>query len=152
MRQFRKNTQPMKYALQIAEIPEFENYEDDEGNKYPMILPNGKTEVVYSVPEDFHCSIASSGGEAEAVQYGMSVSDYSAKLTYPKGKFQLKLGALIWHTSKPTFKHIDLDVEIDDTAITLNGDYPEKTSADYYVVAIPPCLDEQVVLLQAINK
>ncbi len=152
MRQFRKNTQPMKYALQIAEIPEFDYYEDDEGNNYPMFLPNGKTEVVYSEPVNFQSSIASSGGEAEAVQYGMSVSDFAAKLTYPKGKFPLKLGALIWYTSEPTFKRIDLDVEIGDVAITLNGDYPEKTSADYYVVAIPPCKDEQVVLLQAINK
>lgn len=153
MRQFRKNTQPLKYALQIAEIPEFDYYEDEDGNKYPTgIIPNGKTEVVYGEPVSFQSSIASSSGEAEAVQYGMSVSDFAAKLTYPKGKFPLKLGALIWYTSEPTYKHIDLDVEINDTAITLNGDYPEKTSADYYVVAIPPCLDEQVALLQAINK
>ncbi len=144
----------MKYSLQIAEIPEFDYYEDEDGNKYPTgIIPNGKTEVVYSEPIDFRASISmSGGGEAEAVEYGLSQQDYSAIMLLPLGLVPLKEGALIWHTSEPQFKHIDLDVEIDDVAITLNGDYPEKTSADYVVMKLSPSLNVMKVILQATNK
>lgn len=48
MRTLRKNQTPLKYSLQIAEIPEFETlyYEDDEGNKYPTgIKPTGKQKL-----------------------------------------------------------------------------------------------------------
>ena len=151
MRSLRKNQQKLQYALQLAEVPEFETiyYEDGDGNRYPIdVKPTGKTEVVYGEPVDILSNIAGSGGEAEATMYGFSVSDYSAKLTLPKKSMPLKLGALIWYASEPQYKHIE--VEVND--ISLNGDYPERTSADYYVVGIPPCLDEQVVLLQAINK
>lgn len=151
MRSLRRNQQPLKYSLQVTEIPELDitYFEDEEGKKYPIdSRPTGKKEILYSYPEDFRASISGSGGEAEAVEYGMSVTDYSAKLIFPKGKVPLKLGALIWHESKPEYKHIE--VEIDD--VKYDGDYPVKTSADYYVVKIPPCINEQVVLLQAINK
>lgn len=151
MRTLRKNQVPLKYSIQIAEIPEFETiyYEDGDGNKYQIdVKPTGKTEVVYDFPKDLDSNIAGSGGEAEATMYGFSVADYSAKLVLPKKNMPLEENALIWYKSEPKYKHIE--VEIDD--IVLNGDYPERTSADYYVVGIPPCLDEQVVLLQAINK
>lgn len=153
MRQLRKNTQPLKYALQIAEIPEFDYYEDEDGNKYPTgVVPNGKTEVVYGEPIEFRASISMSGGDAEAVEYGLSTADYAAVMLLPLNAVPLKEGALIWHTSKPQFKHIDLDVEIDDMAIALNGDYPIKTSADFVVMKLSPSLNVLKVILQAINK
>lgn len=158
MRQFRKNTQSMKYALQIAEIPELEMYEDEDGNRYPMgAKPNGKTEIVYGEPIDFRAIISMSGGEAEAVEYGLSTADYAAVMLLPLNSVPLKEGALIWHKSEPTFKHIDLDVEIDDVeiddvAITLNGNYPIKTSADFVVMKLSPSLNVMKVILQAVNK
>lgn len=156
MRQFRKNTQPLKYALQIAEIPEFDYYEDEDGNKYPTgIIPNRKTEVVYGEVTDFRASISMSGGEAEAVEYGLSTSEYQAVMLLPLNSVPLKEGALIWHTSEPQFKHIYIpdDIEINDVpTIKLDGDYPIKTSADYVVMKLSPSLNVMKVILQAVNK
>lgn len=151
MRTLRKNQQPLKYSLQIAEIPEFETiyYDDDDGNQYPIdVKPTGKTEVVYSEPIDFMASISMSGGEVEAVEYGLSTESFSAVLILEKGSVPLKEGALIWYTSEPQLKHIE--VEIDD--ISLNGDYPIKTSADYIVVSVRDSLNFTKVILDAVNK
>lgn len=151
MRTLRKNKQPLKCSLQIAEIPEFETiyYEDEDGNQYPIdVKPTGKTEVVYGEPIDFMASISMSGGEAEAVEYGLSTESFSAVLILEKGSVPLKEGALIWHTSEPQLKHIE--VEIDD--ISLNGDYPEKTSADFIVVSVRDSLNFTKVILDAVNK
>lgn len=151
MRTLRKNQTPLKYSLQIAEIPEFETlyYEDDEGNKYPTgIKPTGKTEVVYSKPIDFFASISMSGGEAEAVEYGLSTESYSAVMVTSKNAVPLVEGGIIWHTSKPELKHIE--VEVDD--IVLNGDYPIKTSADYICLKKSPSLNFDKYILQAVNK
>lgn len=151
MRTLRKNQQSLKYALQIAEIPEFETiyYEDEDGNQYPIdVKPTGKTEVVYSEPIDFMASISMSGGEAEAVEYGLSTVDFQAVLVTERNAVPLKEGALIWHTSEPQLKHIE--VEIDD--ISLNGDYPIRTSADYIVVSVRDSLNFTKVILDAVNK
>lgn len=153
MRMLRKNQQKMMYALQIAEIPEFEYYEDEDGNKYPVgIIPNGKTEIVYGEVTEFYASISQSGGEAEAIEYGLSTSDYEAILLIPLNSVPLKEGALIWYQSEPKFKHIEVDMEVDGKSITLNGDYPIRESADYYIVSIRNSLNFSKIILQAINK
>lgn len=151
MRTLRKNQQRLQYSLQIAEIPEFETiyYEDDDGNQYPIdVKPTGKTEVVYGEPASFFASISMSGGEVEAVEYGLSTESFSAILVLEKGVVPLKEGALIWHTSEPQLKHIE--VEIDD--IALNGDFPEKTSADFIVVSVRDSLNFTKIILDAVNK
>lgn len=151
MRTLRKNKRPMKYSLQFTKIPEFETeyYKDTEGNKHPIgVRPTGKTEVVYSEPTDFLASIADSGGEAEATMYGLSTADYSAVMTVIKGTIPVKEGMLIWVDSEPQFKHIE--VEVND--VVLNGDYPLRESADFYVVKNPIALNIQRIPLQAINK
>lgn len=141
----------MKYALQIAEIPELETeyYEDEDGNKYPInVRPTGKTEVVYSEPIDFMASISMSGGEAEAVEYGLSTESYAAVMITTKSAIPIKEGSLIWLESEPELKHIE--VEIDD--ISLNGDYAVKTSADFIVMKKSPSLNLDKYILQAVNK
>lgn len=152
MLNFRQNQKPMKYALQQnISIPEFEieYYEDDEGKKYPVgVKPTGKMEMLYTQTEDFFATIAGAGGEAEAVAYGMSIADYAAKMTFVKGSAPLKNGALVWVDSEPTYKHIEVEVDGEE----INGDFPERTSADFYVVKVPDALDNQIVFLQAINK
>lgn len=151
MRTLRKNQQSLKYALQIAEIPEFETiyYEGKDGNQYPIdVKPTGKTEIVYSEPVEFAASISMSGGEAEAVEYGLSQQDFSAVIVTPLNAVPIKEGALIWYTSKPQLKHIE--VEIDD--ISLNGNYPEKTSADYIVMKKSTSLNVDKYILGAVNK
>lgn len=151
MRTLRKNQQKLQYALQIAEVPEFETeyYEDEDGNKYPVdVRPTGKIEIVYSEPTPFLASISMSGGEAEAVEYGLSTADFQAVLITERNAVPLKEGALIWYTSKPQLKHIE--VEIDD--IALNGDYPIKTSADFIVMKKSPSLNFDKYILTAVNK
>lgn len=147
MLQPRINQIPMKYALQIAEIPEFDYYEDEEGNKYPT-APTGKTEVIYSEPIQFLGTIADSGGEAEATMYGLSVSDYSAVMTLVKGTIPVKEGMLIWVNSEPQLKHIGEETQ----DIIPSGDYVVRESADFYVVKNPIALNIQRIPLQAINK
>lgn len=151
MRMLRKNQHNLMYSLQIATIPEFETiyYEDDDGNRYPIdAKPTGKTEIVYGNPVPFLASIADSGGEAEATMYGLSVSDYSAVMLQIKGEIPIKEGMLIWCNSEPQYKHIE--IEVDD--VVLNGDYPIRESADFYVVKNPIALNIQRIPLQAINK
>ena len=166
MLQPRINQIPMKYALQIGEIPEFETdddgnikyegYTDENGNFFPYLdengnkiaFPTGKYEVAYSEPVPFLGAIADSGGEAEATMYGLSVSDYSAVMTVIKNSIPVKEGMLIWVNSEPQLKHIEL--EIDDTV--LSGDYAVRESADFYVVKNPIALNIQRIPLQAINK
>lgn len=167
MRTLRKNTQPLKYALQIGEIPEFETdedgnikydgYTDDDGNFFPYIdengnkiaFPTGKYEVAYGEVTPFLASISMSGGEAEAVEYGLSTADYSAVLVFEKGEVPLKEGALIWHTSEPQLKHIE-GIEVN--GVVLDGDCPIRESADYYVVSVRESLNFTKIILQAINK
>lgn len=149
MRTLYKNKVKMKYALQIAEIPEFEYYEDEDGNKYPVgVLPSGKTEVVYGTPVEFFASISMSGGEAEAVEYGLSTEAYSAIIITAKRSVPIVEGTLIWHKSEPELKHIE--VEVND--VVLNGDYPIKTSADYICLKKSTSLNFDKYVLQAVNK
>lgn len=151
MRTLRKNQQELKYSVQIAEIPEYDTdyYEDDDGERYPIdVRPTGKTEIVYGKSVDFFASISMSGGEAEAVEYGLSTESYAAVMITEKNLLPIKEGALIWHTSEPELKHIE--VEIDDVAI--NGDYPIRESADYIVMKKSPSINVDKYILTAINK
>lgn len=167
MRTLRKNQQKLQYALQIGEIPEFETdgdgnikydgYTDDEGNFFPYLdengnkiaFPTGKYEVAYGEVTPFLASISMSGGEAEAVEYGLSTVDFQAILVTERNAVPLKEGALIWHTSEPKLKHIE---EIEVNGVVLNGDYPIKTSADYIVVSVRDSINFTKVILDAVNK
>lgn len=151
MRTLRKNQQNMKYALQYKEIPEFETiyYTDGEGNKYPTgIKPTGKTEILYNFPTDFLASISMSGGEAEAVEYGLSTTDFEAIAVYANGTVPLVEGTLVWFKSEPQYKHIEMEVDGEE----INGDFPIATSADYRVVKIAESLNFTKAILKAVNK
>lgn len=149
MRTLYKNKVKMKYALQIAEIPEFEYYEDEDGNKYPVgVLPSGKTEVIFGDVIAFYASISTSSEEARAVEYGLSTADFEAILIYPNGSVPLVEGTLIWHKSNVKYKHIN--VEIDN--IVMDGDYPIPTSADYRVTRISESLNFTKAILKSVNK
>lgn len=145
MRTLRKNQQKMKYALQDAEIPVYERdedgnilyYEDSEGNKMP--LEKGETEIGYSKPVEFMSSIAMSGGEAEAEEYGLSISDYNATLLCEKGVYPIVEGSLIWTKSEVGYK--DANNEITDPA-----------SADYSVVKCSESLNFVRYVLKAVVK
>lgn len=170
MRTLRKNQQQLQYALQIAEVPEFETdehgniiyegYTDDNGNFFPFldengdktVKPTGKFEAIYSEPTPFLASISMSGGEAEAVEYGLSTESYSAVMITEKNAVPLKEGSLIWHTSKPEYKYGGEEVEIPVNDETIKQKVVKKTSADFIVMKKSPSLNFDKYILTAVNK
>lgn len=157
MRTLRKNQQSMKYALQIGEVPIYNRdesgeiiyehyedsdgniiyYEDENGNRIPS--ETGEYEVGYSEPHEFFGNIAMSGGEAEAVEYGIDVSAYDATLVMDKGVLPIDETSLIWFES---------EVGYTDTSMT-NAD---GHTADYKVLAVKPSLNFVKYILGRIVK
>lgn len=145
MRTLRKNKQPMKYALQVGEVPIYQTdedgnilyYEDSEGNKIP--LETGETEIGFGEPVSFLSSLAMSGGEAEAQEFGLSISDYNATLLCQKGDYPIVEGSLIWAKSEVGYK--DTSNEIVD-----------PVSADYSVVKCSESLNFVKYVLKAVTK
>lgn len=145
MRTLRRNQQSMKYALQIGEVPIYQTdedgniiyYEDSDGNRIP--LETGETEIGYSEPVSFLSSLAMSGGEAEAQEFGLSTSDYNATLLCQKGAYPIDEGSLIW--TKSEVGHKDTNNEITD-----------PISADYEVIKVSESLNFVKYVLKAVVK
>ena len=145
MRTLLKNQQSMKYAIQIGEVPIYQTdedgniiyYEDSDGNRIP--LETGETEIGYSEPVSFLSSLAMSGGEAEAQEFGLSTSDYNATLLCQKGVYPIIEGSLIWAKSEVGYK---------DT----NNDIIDPISADYEVIKVSESLNFVKYVLKAIVK
>lgn len=158
MRTLRKNKQKMKYALQIGGIPIYERdsngnivyYEDTEGNKIP--LETGNKEIAYSTPKEFSANITMSGGEAEAREYGLSIDQYEAVISYSKGAIPLVEGALVWFGSNVQYKNNGELIEVETQDGKQMIKVPENVSADYQVLKISPSLNEEKAILKAVNK
>lgn len=158
MRTLRKNQQRLMYALQLGEAAEFETdengnilyYEDGEGNKYP--LATGNFEVMFGEANEFMGNIAMSGGEAEAVEYGLSVEQYAAVIVAERGAIPLVEGAIIWYTSEPQYKYDGNEVSVDINDQTIRGRFTERTSADFQVVKKSTSLNIDKFILEAVNK
>ena len=137
-----QNKQKMFYSLQGEEIPIYETdadgniiyYEDSDGNRIP--LETGETEIGYSEPVEFFSNIAMSGGEAEAQEYGLSLSDYNAILICQKGYVPITEGSLIWFKSEVGYKDIDKTIL-------------EPNSADYTVIKVSESLSFVKYILKA---
>ena len=144
MRVLARNRQKLKYSLQNGEIPVYQTdndgniiYEDIDGVKVP--IETGEYEIGYSKPVDFMANIAMSGGEAEAQEFGLSVSDYNAVVVCIKDAFPITETSLIWHKSKPVYK---------DTEQTII----EPNSADYRVIKVSESLNFVKYVLKRIEK
>lgn len=144
MRTLARNRQKLKYALQNNEIPVYQTdddgniiYDDVNGMKIPV--ETGEYEIGYEIPVDFMANIAMSGGEAEAVEFGIDVSAYDATLICEKGTFPITETSLIWHKSEPTYK---------DVAQTII----DPNSADYSVVKVSESLNFVKYVLKRITK
>ena len=144
MRMLARNMQKLKYALQDGTwlVPEFDadglpiiDYVDDEGNTYP----EPHEEIKWTEPTEFLASIAQSGGEAEAMAYGLSVSDFDASIIVAKCTVDLPIGSLIWHNSEVLYRDADKTV--------LND-----KSADYRVLRALESLNTIRYLLKAVVK
>lgn len=135
MRTLNKNKQKMYYANQDREVPITETYYDDEGNAYE--LDTGETKLVYGEPVEFDGNIAMSGGESEAVEFGLDLSQYEAILVVSKNTLPLTETSLIWHVTEPT-----------------NDDegYTDEYSADYRIVKLSPSLNIDKFVLKKVVK
>lgn len=170
MRTLRKNQQKLMYALQLGEIPQFETdengniryevYTDSDGNEFPILDENGNKipmftgeyETIYGDTVEFTASISMSGGEAEAVEYGLSVEQYSAVIVAERGTIPISEGAIIWQTSTPEYKYNGDEVSVDINDQTIRGRFTERTSADFVVMKKSPSINVDKFILEAVNK
>lgn len=135
MRTLNKNKQTLYYANQDKTVPIYEEYTDEDGNTYP--LDTGETKLVYGEPIPFEGNIAMSGGEAEAREFGLNLSDYEAVLLMGKNTLPITETSLIWHNTEPT----------EDS----EGNTDEY-SADYRIVKISPSLNFDKYVLKKVVK
>lgn len=170
MRTLRKNQSLLKYSNQAAIVPAFETdengnikfwsyidddgneffYEDTDGNKIPIFADSG-TETLYNTPENFFASIAMSGGEAESVEYGLSITEYEAVAIVQRGTVPLTEGSLIWFQSEPKYiSEEPIHILVNEEEIS--GMFAKRTSADFFVKKIAPSQHFDKYILGAVNK
>lgn len=137
MRTSNKNKQTLYYALQSDEkLPIYDGfYTDEDGNRYP--LDTGEKEYVYLEPVAFKGNIAMSGGESEAAEFGLNLSDYNAVLVMNKSEIPITETSLIWFENKPVYN---------------NDGRVDEHSADYTVVKISPSLNVDKFVLKKVVK
>lgn len=172
MRTLRKNQSRLQYSLQEAVVPafemdddgniKFETYVDDDGNEFPILDENGNRipvfqqpfgtfDALYGEPVPFLASISMSGGEAESVEYGLSVESYSAVVITEHNAVPLTEGALIWFQSEPEYISEDpIHITVNDKEIS--GRFAKKTSADFLVLKKSPSKNFDKYILGAVNK
>lgn len=135
MRMARVNKQKMHYALYGKEVPIYDYYTDSEGNKIP--LDTGETKITYENPVEFFGNIALSGGESEAVEFGLNLADYEAVLVMTKNTLPIDETSRIWQNTEPTYNEDG----------TVN-----ELSADYTVVKVSPSLNVDKFVLKKVVK
>lgn len=146
MRTLKRNEVKMYYALLIGEDDEYEL--DEDGNKIPLYTDSegnviyqmtGEKVLVYSDPVEFYANFSMSGGETEAVQFGIDVSNYDAVISTVLGSLPLAETSLIWHQNEPEYRDADKTI--------LNAN-----SADFRVVKIADTLNVRKYVLKAVVK
>ncbi len=158
MRTLKRNQQKLYYSNLIGTALIYETdedgnikyYEDSEGNRYP--LDTGETELIYGTPVEFFANIAMSGGEAEAVEYGLSVADYQAVAVTSRNAVPLKEGSLIWHTSPVEYEYGGLEIEVEVNGETIKTTAPKAVSSDYMILKSSPSINIDRFILKATNK
>ena len=141
MRTLARNKQKMYYSLYLGQEPEYaldENgmkivsFIDEEGNVY--YEETGNYIDVYSQPVIFYGNIAMSGGESEAVEFGLNLGDYEAVLLMDKNTLPIDETSLIWYKNEPK------EVVV------------KKEHADYTIVKLSPSLNQDKYVLKAVVK
>lgn len=161
MRCLKRNKVDMKYANFLTKYYRYEtdenwdliiDYITDEGIPIYRTVDDDPMEY-YTEPQDMKSSIAESGGEAEAMAFGLSVGDYEAVLLYKKGAYPLEEGSLVWIDSAVEYEYNgnEVEIELDDGEKTMVKT-PDKTSADYFIKKIVRSLNFEKAILKAIVK
>lgn len=101
------NCKTLKYALYTEEQPVYELdsdgniiYDDIDGEEVPRIVDY---QSGYEEPVEFIGNISFAGGESEADVFGISQSDYDAKLAMAKGDIPITETSLIFEDSDPKY-------------------------------------------------
>lgn len=147
MRTMRKNKQKMFYSNYTDGSPiydynsdgtiKYEEYTDSDGTVYRYPIELGQTSPGYSEPKEMFANITLSGGEAEAREFGLDISQYSAVLVCDKNTYDISETSLIWFENAIAYKSIG-STEI------------EPNSADYRVVKVSPSLNYVKYILQKV--
>ena len=135
MRTLNKNKTKLYYALYDGEVPIYDHYEDEDGNRIP--IDTGETTIGYENPVEFYGNIALSGGESEAKEFGIDVSAYDSVLVMNKSALPIDETSLIWFESEPQY---NADGTVD------------GKSADYTVVKVSPSLNVDKYVLKKVVK
>ena len=144
MRMLVRNMQKLKYSLEDGTWMVYE-YDADGNPKVDYVTEEGtpiyyQTETVkWTLPVEFLSNISMSGGEAEAREFGLSISDYDAVVVTENGTVPLSIGGRIWHTSE--VKYLDV-----------NNTIVDEKSADYIVVKVNKGLNFTKYVLKAVVK
>lgn len=145
MRTMRRNKQKLYYANLIGTRPVYvrdENgnkvvdYVDDSGTVYYQTT--GENELVYSAPVKFYANISFSGGESQAVEFGVDISAYDATLVYLLNEFPITETSLIWYQTEPT--------------LIPDSENADPKTADYKVLTVKPSLNYTKNLLGKLVK
>lgn len=143
MRTLAKNKVPMKYALYLGEEPIYRydkngnkiiSHIDDEGNIYYETLGEYSK---YSEPADFFASISMSGGESEAVEFGVDIGNYDAVMITALNEFPISETSYIWTKNEPQYN---------------DEGHLNTATADFKVTAVKPSLNQTKYLLSSITK
>ena len=129
MRCLGRNKRKLKYSLLVdTETIEIEV----KGKK----IKTGEDMNIYSDPIEFLANFSMSGGDAQAVEFGVDLSQYDATITTQKGLIPITETSLIWFESEPIFKDGRVDPK----------------SADYKVVKLNPTLNFDKYILKRLVK
>lgn len=142
MRTMRQNKQKLFYATLQGETTEY--VYDVAGNKVIDFVEGGVTYykqtgatiLSYNTPVEFCANIAFSGGETQAVEFGVDTSSYDATLVYLLNEFPITETTLIWYKTTPV----------------INNGIVDPASADYKVLSVKPSLNFTKVLLGRLVK
>lgn len=128
MRLPKRDKQNMYYSNFVESVKEYERdengdivYEDVDGDLVP--IETGKSLESYGEPIPFKASISSHLNEMHIKSWGCDQSSIYAELACLKGYLPIKVGTLIWRTSK---------IEWDDE----DKKIPKASSSDYTVAGL----------------
>lgn len=145
MRTLTKNNEiGLRYALNLGTSDVYET--DEYGNIKTMFVGGEEVPIVtgekvtnYSEVHEFDAPFSMSGGEAEATEFGVSLSDYTATITFLRETLPLTETSLIWKESEVGY--------MDEEHTKVN-----PKTADYTVIKISESLNYTRALLRKIVK
>jgi len=156
MRTLAKNKQKMYYALKENEERNVYVLDRNGNRNYLFTDEDGidwyETERVVVFPEvvPFKGNIAESGGEAEAVEFGVNVGDYEAVLLMSKGSLPIDETSRIWHETEPQIEEKEYWFEFEPEPRKIS--FADYSTADYSVLKKSPSLNQSKYILKKVVK